>query len=70
MYFRKILQLIIYKKKKKNCKFFSVDFHSIDTDILDIHRLMKETQYKMYELIKKIFIVLLTGIVSASNHTK
>ena len=31
---------------------------------------MKETQYKMYELIKKIFIVLLTGIVSASNHTK
>ena len=31
---------------------------------------MKETQYKMHELIKKIFIVLLTGIVSASNHTK
>ena len=32
---------------------------------------MKETQYKiMFGIIKKMFIVLLTNIVNASNHTK
>ena len=31
---------------------------------------MKGTSYKMFGLIKKIFIGLLTDIVSASNHTK
>ena len=56
--FQKILQLIIWKRKKttkktkkkqnrikRNCNFFSVDFSSIDTnDISDIHKyLMKKT---------------------------
>ena len=51
--------------------FFSVDFNPIDTNnILDIHKyLMKRTwDIMMFGLIKKIFIGLLTGIVSASNH--
>ena len=41
-------------------------------NVLDIHKyLMKGAWYKiMLELIKKIFIGLLTGIKSASNHTK
>ena len=68
----------VTKKKKKNrikgiVKFFSVDYNPIDTnDILDIHKhLMKGTWYKItFELTKKIFIELLTGTVSASNHTK
>ena len=50
--------------------FFSIDFNPTDTkDILDIHKyLMKGTWYKtMFGLIKKIFIELLIGIVSASN---
>ena len=57
---------------KRTFKFFFVDFNPIDTDnILDIHKyLMKRTWYKIFELIKKIFIGLLTGIVSASNHSK
>ena len=43
-------------------KFFSVDFISVDAnDVLDIHKyLMKRTWYKMFGLIKKIFIGLLT----------
>ena len=58
---------------KKNCNFFSVDPNPIDTnDISDVHKyLMKGTWYKIiFELIKKIFIGLLTDIVSASFHTK
>ena len=58
---------------KRILKFFSVDFNPIDTNnILDIHKyLMKGTRYKIiFGLIKKIFIGLLTGIVSASNHIK
>ena len=52
---------------------FSVDFNPTDTnDLLDIHKyLMKITGYKiMFELIKKIFIGLLTGLVNGCNHTK
>ena len=62
------------KKKKKGLKgivnFFSVDFNPIDTNnFLDIcTNLTKKTLYKMFELIKKIFIGLLTGIETASNH--
>ena len=47
-------------------KLFSVDFNPTDTsDVLDIHKyLMKGIWYKiMFELIKKRFIALLTGIV-------
>ena len=58
---------------KEIVKFFSVDFNPIDTNnISDIHRyLMKGKLYKiMFELIKKIFFGLLSGTVSASNHTK
>ena len=53
-------------------KFLLVNFNPIDTkDILDIHKyLMKRTWYKMFGLIKKIFIGLLTGLVNASNHTQ
>ena len=53
--------------------FFSFDFNPIDTnDILDIHECLvkKRQNKKMFGLNKKIFIGLLTGIVSASNHTK
>ena len=53
--------------------FFSVDFNPIDTNhILNTHKhLMKGTWYKiMVGLIKKIFLGLLTGIVSRSNDTK
>ena len=44
----------------------------VTNDILDIHKyLMKITWYKiMFGLINKLFIGLLSGIVSASNHTK
>ena len=58
---------------KEVVKFFSVDFNLTDTkDILDIQKyLMKRTWYKiMFELNKKIFIGLLTGIVNESDHTK
>ena len=65
------------KKRKKtglkgNVPIFFVEFNPIDTkDILDIHKyLMKGTWYKvLFGLIKKIFIRILTSIVSASNHT-
>ena len=53
--------------------FFCVDFNPIDNnDILDIHKyLINRKGYKiMCWLTKKIFIRLLTGIVSAYNHTK
>ena len=53
--------------------FFSVDLNPIDTNnILDIHKyFMKRTWYKiMFGLIKKVFIGLLTDLVSASNYTK
>ena len=57
------------KKKntiKRNCKVFRC------WRILDIHKyLMKGTWFTaMFELIKKIFIGLLTGISSTSIHTK
>ena len=59
---------------KRKCNFFfSADFNRIDTNnILDIHKhLMKGTRFKiMSRLIKKVFIGLLTGTVSGSNHTK
>ena len=54
-------------------KLFSVDFNLIDTkNILDIPKyLMNRTWYKiMFELIKKIFVGLLTGLVNWSNHAK
>ena len=47
-------------------KLYSVDFNPNDaSDVLDIHKyLMKGIWYKiMFELIKKRFIALLTGIV-------
>ena len=50
-------------------KFRFVDFNTIDTnDILNIHNyLIKGKQYKiMFQLIKKTFIGLLTGIVIQS----
>ena len=53
--------------------FFSVDFNPNDANnILDINKyLIKGIWYEiMFGLIKKIFIRLLTDIVSASNHTK
>ena len=53
---------------KESLKFFSVDFNPIDTNnILDIHRYL---MYGMFQIITKMFIVLLTKIVNASNHTK
>ena len=60
--FQKILQLTIWKK---------IDTIDIN-DLLDSHKyLMKEKLYKiMLWLIKKMFIGLLSDIVSASNHTK
>ena len=53
--------------------FFSFDFNPSDTnDIIDIYKyLMKRTCYKkMFGLIKKIVIGLLTGPVNGSNQTK
>ena len=63
---------MIWKKTQLNngvVIFFSVDFIPIDANnILDIHKyLMKRTKYK---IIFGLFIGLLTGIVSASNHAK
>ena len=47
--------------------FFSVDFNPIDI----YKRLMRKTYYKkMFGLIKKMFIRLLTGPINGSNHTK
>ena len=56
--FQKILQLVIWKKK--------TGFKGV-LNIVDIHKyLMKRTWYKViFGLIKKIFIGLLTDIVSA-----
>ena len=76
--FQNILQLITWKKKKKTglkelYLFFSVDFNPVRTNgILDIQKyLMKRKWYKiMLELIKKIFIGWLTGLVNGSNYTK
>ena len=51
----------------------SVDYNAVDiNDILDIHRyLMKKKWFQtMFELIKKMFIRLLAGLVNGSNHTK
>ena len=45
--------------------FFSVDFKPIDTNNNFVIQ-----QYLMLRLIKKIFLGLLTDIVTASNHTK
>ena len=54
-------------------KIFSIPFNPTDNkDNLNIHKyLMKRTWYKiMFELIKKMLIGLLTGLVNGSNHTK
>ena len=55
--------------------FFSVDFKPIDTNknlVIQLYLMKKNIYiYKiMLRLIKKIFIGLLTDIVTASNHTK
>ena len=58
---------------KRPVKIFSADFNAIYTNhILDVQKyLMKGTWHKiMFELIKKIFIRLLTDIVSTSNYAK
>ena len=61
-------------KKKTESRGIIIFFYinPIDTnDILDIHKyLMKGTCIKTFGLMKKIFIGLLTAIVSESNHTK
>ena len=50
---------------KGSVKDFRDDYNAIDSnDILDIHR------YLMFELIKKIFIGLLIGLVNEYNNTK
>ena len=50
----------------RGCKFFSVDINPTDTnDILDFHKYFMKRTYKiMFGLIKKIFIGLLTGLVT------
>ena len=49
---------------KTSCNIFSVDFTPTDTnDILDKH-LMERTWDKMFGLIKKILMRLLTGLVN------
>ena len=55
-----------------NVYHFSVDYNSINKfSILNIHKyLIMKIEYKMFEIIKKMFIVLLSSIVNASNHTK
>ena len=57
---------------KAGLTFFSVDFNPIDTNaILDVHKYLINIIYEtMFRLIKKIFVVLLTSIVSAFNHTR
>ena len=58
---------------KRKCNFFSVDFNPIDTNnILEIHRNLSQRKEYMIMLgvITKMFIVLLSKIVSGSNHTK
>ena len=44
---------------KRKCEIFSFNFNPIDTnDILDVHRyIMKRTYYKIFEIIKKMFII-------------
>ena len=52
---------------------FSVDFNPIDdNDILDIHKyLIKRAWYKIiFGLIKKVFIGLLSSLVTCPDHTK
>ena len=64
-------------KKKRGLKrivvFLSVVFNRIDTnDILDIHKyFVKVTRHKIiFEIIQKVYMVLLISIVNASNHRK
>ena len=64
-------------KKKTGLKriviFLSVAFNRIDTnDILDIHKyFVKVTWHKIiFEIIQKVYMVLLISIVNASNHRK
>ena len=65
-----------YEKRtvlKRSVQYFSFDFNPFDNnDILDIHKyLMKGTQHKIvFEIIKRMLILLLSNIVNASNHTK
>ena len=66
-------EFTINNLKNNRIKIFSVHFNPIDTNNnIDIHKyLMKGKRHKiMFRLIKKIFIRLLSGIISASNHTK
>ena len=59
---------------KASLQFFYVAFNPIDTnDILGIHRYLMKKIYiykKMFGTFKKVFVVLLTSIVKASNHTR
>ena len=51
----------------------SVDYNSIDnSDILNIHKyfMVKNDIKKYLGKLKNFFVILLTSIVSASNHTK
>ena len=63
---------------KRSCNFFVVvvNFNPVDTNsiLVDIHKYLMKRLWLWYELmlelIKKIFIGLLTGLVNGSNHTK
>ena len=62
---------------KRSCNFFFfVNFNPVDTNsiLVDIHKYLMKRLWLWYELmlelIKKIFIGLLTGLVNGSNHTK
>ena len=57
------------KKTELNGRVYDI---FVDINIINIHKnLMKKAQRKkMFGLIKKIFIGLLTGTVNASNHKK
>ena len=70
--FQKDFTVIWKNRIKRCCKFFSVDFNSIDTnDILDTIILIKRTWHNiMFGLIKNIFNGLLTSLVNGSYHTK
>ena len=63
-------------KRSCNFFFFFVNFNPVDTNsiLVDIHKYLMKRLWLWYELmlelIKKIFIGLLTGLVNGSNHTK
>ena len=57
---------------KRSCNFFFVvvNFNPVDTNSILVMKRLWLWYELMLELIKKIFIGLLTGLVNGSNHTK